>query len=76
MTDRDVEREIKATNQRPNEEDGRDNNDDAPIVDTLETMVVPVARGTVNDLDDAEDDRKKDDRSLLQKARDAARTPD
>lgn len=50
---------------------------DGPIVDTLETTVAPVARDTVNDGSGAEDERQeKDDRSLLQKARDAARTPD
>jgi len=76
MTDPDVEREIDANEQRANDVDERES-DDGPIVDTLGTTVAPMTRGTVNDGDDAEDRRKgKGDRSLLQKARDAARTPE
>jgi hypothetical protein len=76
MTDPDVEREIEANKARVRDVDPAEG-DDGPIVDTLGTAVAPVTRGTVNDGDDAEDGRKGDDhRSLMQKARDAARTPD
>ena len=76
MTDPHVEREIDANKQRARDAEQAES-DDGPIVDTLGTTVAPVTRGTVNDGDDAEDRRKgKDDRSLLQKARDAASSPD
>lgn len=74
MSDPDVEREIDANKQRAQEAEQAES-DDRPIVATRETTVAPITRGTVNDLDDAEGGRK-DKRSLIQKARDAARTPD
>jgi len=74
MTDPDVEREIEANKQRAREVEQAES-DDGPIVDTLETTVAPFTRGMVNDSDDGEDTRE-DDRSLIQKARDAANSPE
>lgn len=65
MTDPDVEREIKANKQRAVEAE----NDDGPIVDTLESVVAPFTRGMVNDGDDEEDDvarRRKDNDAAQQ----------
>lgn len=70
MTDPDVERELEANRQRARDAEQAEN-DDGPIVDTLENVVAPFTRGALNDQDGDEDDR-----TLRQRANDAAQTPE
>jgi len=69
MTDPDVERELEANRQRAQDAEEAEN-DDGPIVDTLENVVAPFTRGMIDDPDD------EDDRSLRQRANDAAQSPE
>lgn len=69
MTDPDVEREIEANKQRARDAEAVES-DDGPIVDTLENVVAPFTQGMINDPDD------EDDRSLRQRANDAAQSPE
>lgn len=68
MTDRDVERELEANQQRADQA-ARDA-DDGPIVETLAT---PFPNEVPETTDDEADE---DNKSLLDKARDAAQSPE
>ncbi len=75
MTDPDVEREIEANEERAREAEQAEN-DEGPIENNLENLVTPFTPGEVNSRDDMAEGPKDDDRSLLQKARDASSSPE
>ena len=65
MTDPDVEREIEANKQRAVEAENEED-DDGALVDTLENVVAPFTRGMVNDGDDDDVARRRNDNDAAQ----------